>query len=307
MSENNVSENNVIAPEAGAGIDALDESAEPVEQLAESAEPAEQSAEPVKQSAEPAEQSAQPAQQTAQPILSVSDLHVFYGSVPALRGVSLEVYPGELVSICGVNGAGKSTTLKTIAGVMRPQSGTIHFKEKNITGKKPEQIHKWGMSLVPEGREIFPSLTVAENLRLGAFGRFEAKRYAEDLEDIFTLFPILKERLGQAGGQLSGGEQQMLAIARGLVSHPDLLMMDEPSLGLSPALVDQIFELIAQLKSRGITILLVEQNAERALEIADRAYLLSTGTIRYAGSPQDMAGQVDITAIYLGGLKEGEL
>jgi len=250
---------------------------------------------------------APPPPDSGQPILRVSDLHVSYGSVQALHGISLEVYPGELVSICGVNGAGKSTTLRAIAGVLKPQSGTIHFKEKNVTGKKPEQMHKWGMALVPEGREIFPSLTVAENLRIGAFGRYNAKRYAADLEDIFALFPILKERLSQAGGQLSGGEQQMLAIARGLVSHPDLLMMDEPSLGLSPSLVDQIFELIATLKARGITILLVEQNAERALQIADRAYLLSTGTVKYAGPPQNMAEIVDITAVYLGGLKGGGL
>ncbi|MCL2825889.1 MAG: ABC transporter ATP-binding protein [Eggerthellaceae bacterium] len=239
-----------------------------------------------------------------QPILRVEDLHVAYGSIQALRGISLEVYPGELVSICGVNGAGKSTTLKAISGVQKPHSGHIQFKGKEVTGKKPEQLHKLGMALVPEGREIFPSLSVAENLRIGAFGRYQAQRFADDLEDMFTLFPILKERYNQAGGQLSGGEQQMLAIARGLVSHPDLLMMDEPSLGLSPTRVDQIFELITELKSRGITILLVEQNAERALKIADRAYLLSTGTIEFAGRPEDMASTVDITAVYLGGGKE---
>jgi branched-chain amino acid transport system ATP-binding protein len=248
-----------------------------------------------------------PEQTSAQPILSVSDLHVAYGSILALRGVSLEVYPGELVSICGVNGAGKSTVLKAISGVLKPQAGSIHFKGKEVTGKKPEQLHKLGMSLVPEGREIFPSLTVAENLRLGAFGRYQAQRYAADLEDFFTLFPILKERYHQAGGLLSGGEQQMLAIARGLISHPDLLMMDEPSLGLSPTRVDQIFELIVELKNRGITILLVEQNAERALQIADRVYLFSTGTVEFAGRPQDMAATVDITAVYLGGKKGGDV
>ena len=245
-------------------------------------------------------------QTAAEPILSVADLHVAYGAVKALRGISLEVFPGELVSICGVNGAGKSTTLKAISGVQKPNSGRIRFKGKDVVGKKPEQLHKLGMALVPEGREIFPSLTVAENLRIGAFGRFSAARFAADLEDIFGLFPILKERLDQPGGQLSGGEQQMLAIARGLVAHPDLLMMDEPSLGLSPTMVDQIFELITVLKGRGITILLVEQNAERALAIADRAYLLSTGTVQFAGAPQDMSSEVDITAIYLGGGKEAQ-
>jgi branched-chain amino acid transport system ATP-binding protein len=163
------------------------------------------------------------------------------------------------------------------------------------------------MALVPEGREIFPSLTVEENLRIGAFGRYHAQRFAADLEDFFTLFPILKERYHQAGGLLSGGEQQMLAIARGLISHPDLLMMDEPSLGLSPNRVDQVFDLILELKSRGITILLVEQNAGRALEIADRAYLFSNGRVEYAGRPQDMAGDVDITAVYLGGSKGGDM
>lgn len=239
------------------------------------------------------------------PILQISDLYVAYGSVLALHGVSLEVHEGELVSICGVNGAGKSTVLKAIAGVVKPRSGSILFNGKDVIGKKPEQLHKLGMALVPEGREIFPSLTVEENLRIGAFGRYEAKRFAADLEDMFNLFPILKERYHQAGGQLSGGEQQMLAIARALVSHPDLLMLDEPSLGLSPTRVDQIFELIIELKSRGMTILLVEQNAQRALGIADRAYLLSNGRVEYAGRPQDMAGNVDITSVYLGGQNGG--
>jgi branched-chain amino acid transport system ATP-binding protein len=241
------------------------------------------------------------------PILRLSELHVAYGSVQALHGISLEVHKGELVSICGVNGAGKSTVLKAISGVLKPRSGSIYFKGRDVTGKKPEQLHKLGMSLVPEGRDIFPSLTVEENLRIGAFGRYEAQRFAADLEDFFTLFPILKERYHQAGGLLSGGEQQMLAIARGLISHPDLLMMDEPSLGLSPTRVDQIFDLIVELKSRGITILLVEQNAERALKIADRAYLFSNGRVAYAGRPQDMAGDVDITAVYLGGKKGGDV
>jgi branched-chain amino acid transport system ATP-binding protein len=239
------------------------------------------------------------------PILQISDLHVAYGAIPALHGVSLEVRKGELVSICGVNGAGKSTVLKTISGVLKPKSGSIRFKGRDVTGGKPEQLHKLGMALVPEGREIFPSLTVEENLRIGAFGRYQAQRFAADLEDFFTLFPILKERFHQAGGLLSGGEQQMLAIARGLISHPDLLMMDEPSLGLSPTRVDQIFDLILELKSRGITILLVEQNVGRALAIADRAYLFSNGRIEYAGRPQDMTDDVNIAAVYLDGQKGG--
>ncbi|MCL2137024.1 MAG: ABC transporter ATP-binding protein [Coriobacteriia bacterium] len=233
-------------------------------------------------------------------MLSMSNVFVSYAEVQALHGISLEVYQGELVSICGVNGSGKSTSLKTIAGLIKPQSGKIYFRDLDITGKKAERIHRLGLALVPEGREIFPSLTVAENLRIGAFGRYNPKHYADDLEDMFGLFPILKDRYTQAGGLLSGGEQQMLAIARALVSRPDLLMMDEPSLGLSPTMVDQIFELIVALKARGITILLVEQNAERALKIADRAYLLSTGYIRFAGRPEDMSSEVDITSVYLG-------
>jgi branched-chain amino acid transport system ATP-binding protein len=233
-------------------------------------------------------------------ILSVSGLHVAYGSVQALHGVSLTVMAGELVSICGVNGSGKSTTLKAIAGLLKPSKGQIAFKGQDIAGKRPEQVHRLGVALVPEGREIFPSLTVAENLRIGAFGRYSAERYEQDLSDIFNLFPVLSERLHQPGGLLSGGEQQMLAIARALVSHPDLLMMDEPSLGLAPTMVDQVFELIATLKARGITILLVEQNAERALAIADRAYLLATGHVRFAGLPQDIGQTVDIASVYLG-------
>ena len=161
------------------------------------------------------------------------------------------------------------------------------------------------MALVPEGREIFPTLTVGENLRIGAYGRYKPKIFSADLEDMFELFPILKERYDQAGGLLSGGEQQMLAIARGLISRPDLLMMDEPSLGLSPTRVDQIFELILELKGRGITILLVEQNAKRALEIADRAYLFSNGRVEYAGCPKDMESSIDIAAVYLGANKGG--
>jgi branched-chain amino acid transport system ATP-binding protein len=233
-------------------------------------------------------------------VLTVEHISVSYGSVLALTDISLQVNRGELVSICGVNGAGKSTTLKTIAGVLKPSSGAIYLGKDSLVGRTPEQIHKSGVALVPEGREIFPSLTVAENLRLGAFGRYQAARFAEDLEDMFALFPILKERYTQAGGLLSGGEQQMLAIARGLVSHPSLLMLDEPSLGLSPNMVDQIFELVESLKARGITILLVEQNAERALKIADRAYLLNAGAVEFAGNPKDMEGEVDIASVYLG-------
>ena len=232
-------------------------------------------------------------------ILAVENISVSYGAVKALDNFSLEVNAGELVTLCGVNGAGKSTTLKAIAGVLKPSAGSITLRGQSILGKTPEAVHKKGVALVPEGRDIFPSLNVAENLRIGAFGRYGATTYAEDLEDVFELFPVLKERLSQPGGLLSGGEQQMLAIARGLVSRPSLLMLDEPSLGLSPNMVDSIFELIKRLKTRGTTILLVEQNAERALKIADRAYLLTTGSLAFAGDPHEL-GKEMIASVYLG-------
>jgi branched-chain amino acid transport system ATP-binding protein len=206
-----------------------------------------------------------------------------------------------LVALLGVNGAGKSTTLATIAGVLRPWQGDILFEGNSILGKSPEQIARLGISLVPEGRDIFPSLTVEENLRLGAFTRSEKTEYNRNLSEVFELFPVLKERLQQPGGTLSGGEQQQLAIARALMSRPRLLMLDEPSLGLAPALVDQIFELIARLHQRGVTILLVEQNVNRSLDIVDRAYLMNTGRIENQGTPQQLRAHADIEGIYMGG------
>jgi branched-chain amino acid transport system ATP-binding protein len=208
-----------------------------------------------------------------------------------------------MVALIGVNGAGKSTTLATIAGVLHPVEGTITFLGESIVGKPPETIARKGISLVPEGREILASLTVEENLRLGAFIRHNHQEYLKDVEENFALFPILKERLRQLGGTLSGGEQQQLAIARALMSHPRLLMLDEPSLGLAPLIVDQIFDLIKTLHNRGVTILLVEQNVERTLEIVDRAYLLHTGTIQTSGSAKQVRSQVDIEGVYLGDLK----
>ncbi len=233
-------------------------------------------------------------------MLSVKNMHARYGAIKALRGISLDVNEGELVALIGVNGAGKSTTLATIAGVLRPSEGTITFQGESIVGKTPEAIARKGISLVPEGREILASLTVEENLRLGAFVRHNRQEYRQDLEENFQLFPILKERLHQLGGTLSGGEQQQLAIARALMAHPKLLMLDEPSLGLAPIIVDQIFELIKSLHQGGVTILLVEQNVERTLEIVDRAYLLHTGTIQTSGSASQMRSQVDIEGVYLG-------
>lgn len=234
-------------------------------------------------------------------MLTVKDLKTSYGAIKALHGITLEVGEGELVALLGSNGAGKSTTLKSICGVVKPAEGSVVFLGEDITSKTPESILKKGISLVPEGREIFSSLTVAENLRLGAFSCYERARYQADLGEMFELFPILKERLNQQGGLLSGGEQQMLAIARSLMSHPKLLMLDEPSLGLSPAMTDSIFDLIVRLRERGTTILLVEQNAERALGIADRVYVLQTGYLQFAGTPSQLESELDIASVYFGG------
>jgi branched-chain amino acid transport system ATP-binding protein len=233
-------------------------------------------------------------------VLVLNKIHARYGAITALRGISLTVEEGELVALIGVNGAGKSTTLSTIAGVLKPVQGEIQFQGQPLVGKSPEQIIRLGIAMVPEGRDIFPSLTVEENLRLGAYTRNNRVEYKQDLAEMFELFPILGKRMNQAGGTLSGGEQQQLAIARALMSHPKLLMLDEPSLGLAPALVDQIFELVVNLHKRGVTILLVEQNVERTLDIADRAYLMRTGKIEDEGTPQHLRERVDIEGVYLG-------
>jgi branched-chain amino acid transport system ATP-binding protein len=233
-------------------------------------------------------------------MLELNDVQARYGAIIALRGVSIKVSQGELVALLGVNGAGKSTTLGCIAGVLRPWQGSISFEGASILGKSPEQIARLGISLVPEGRDIFPSLTVEENLRLGAFTQREKSEYRRKLDEVYDLFPVLKERLQQPGGTLSGGEQQQLAIARALMSSPRLLMLDEPSLGLAPALVDQIFELIARLHKTGVTILLVEQNVDRTLEIVDRAYLMNTGRIESQGGAEQLRTHTDIEGIYMG-------
>lgn len=233
-------------------------------------------------------------------MLELQEVHARYGTITALRGISIQVSRGELVALLGVNGAGKSTTLGCIAGVLRPWQGGITFEGVPLVGKSPEQIARLGVSLVPEGRDIFPSLTVEENLRLGSFIQKEKSAYKRNLDEAFDLFPVLKQRLQQAGGTLSGGEQQQLAIARALMSNPRLLMLDEPSLGLAPVLVDQIFELIVRLHQRGVTILLVEQNVERSLEIVDRAYLMNTGLIESQGTAQQLRTQADIASVYMG-------
>jgi len=234
-------------------------------------------------------------------VLVLEDVYVRYGAIAALRGISINVEQGEMVALIGVNGAGKSTTLMTIAGVLKPTQGTITFEGQSIVGQSPEEIVRQGLALVPEGRRIFPGLTVEENLRLGAAIRSDRVAVQQDIDEMCTRFPILGERLNQAAGTLSGGEQQQLAIARGLMSRPSLLMLDEPSLGLAPILVEEIFELVAQLRETGVTILLVEQNVERTLETADRAYLLNTGQVEFEGPVEELRRRVDVVSAYLGG------
>lgn len=233
-------------------------------------------------------------------MLELEDIHVRYGAISALRGISLRVDEGEMVGVIGPNGAGKTTTLMTIAGVLKPAEGTIAFEGESIAGQSPEDIVRKGIALVPEGRRIFPGLTVEENLRLGAAIRSDRAAVQQDIDEMCTRFPILGERLKQPGGTLSGGEQQQLAIARGLMSRPSLIMLDEPSLGLSPILVEEIFELVVRLCETGITILLVEQNVERTLEVADRAYLLNVGSVEYEGPAKELRDRVDIASAYLG-------
>ncbi len=233
-------------------------------------------------------------------MLVLENVEVRYGAIAALRGVSLHVKEGEIVALIGVNGAGKSTTLMSIAGVLQPTKGTIFFRDEPIVGCPPEDIVRNGIALVPEGRRIFPSLTVNENLRLGASIRSDRTEIQRDLDEMCQRFPVLHDRFGQVAGTLSGGEQQQLAIARGLMSHPALLMLDEPSLGLAPQLVDEIFQLVAQLHKTGVTILLVEQNVERTLEIADRVYLLNTGEIEFGGAAGVLRERVDFVSAYLG-------
>jgi branched-chain amino acid transport system ATP-binding protein len=229
------------------------------------------------------------------------DVYVRYGAIAALRGVSLRVEQGEIVGLIGVNGAGKSTTLMTIAGVLQPRGGTIEFRGESIVGSPPEEIVRKGIALIPEGRRIFPGLTVEENLRLGGSIRSDRSAVQRDLEEMCQRFPVLADRLSQAAGTLSGGEQQQLAIARGLMSRPTLLMLDEPSLGLAPQLVDEMFQLVAQLHATGVTILLVEQNVERTLDIAGRVYLLNTGEVEFEGMASELRERVDFESAYLGG------
>jgi branched-chain amino acid transport system ATP-binding protein len=234
-------------------------------------------------------------------LLSISDLHVRYGAVHALRGVSLAVNEGEIVGLIGVNGAGKSTTMMSIMGVVRPVSGAIVYAGSSLVGQTPETILRRGIAPVMEGRRIFPSLTIGENLRLGAATISDKAIVQQDIERWCVLFPILRERMHQPAGKLSGGQQQMLAVARALMSRPKVLLMDEPSLGLAPKLVADVFRLIGQLRDLGMTILLVEQNVRMTLDIVDRAYLLNTGKVEFAGPPDEIRRHADIERTYLGG------
>jgi branched-chain amino acid transport system ATP-binding protein len=234
-------------------------------------------------------------------LLTAESLRVNYGAVQALRGVSFSVAKGEIVSLIGANGAGKSTTLRALSGIVRPSGGNIVFAGRSIVGVPSHRIARRGVAHVPEGRGVFPEMTVRENLEMGAYTRSSRKEVKESFDRVFGLFPRLAERANQAAGTLSGGEQQMLAIGRGLVQRPELLLLDEPSMGLSPLLVNEIFRMIARINREGTTILLVEQNAAMALSVADRAYVLETGVIALEGKASDLLEDPKVRAAYLGG------
>lgn len=232
-------------------------------------------------------------------ILEIKGLVVSYGGIEAVKGIDLTVEQGKIVTLIGSNGAGKSTTLKTIAGLVKPKSGSITFQGEPLLGKSTDQIVSRGVTLVPEGRRVFPNLTVEENLRIGAYLRKESIR--DDLDRVYALFPRLKEREWQMAGTLSGGEQQMLAVARGLMSRPKILLLDEPSMGLAPIIVNQIYDLIRQIRDSGITVLLVEQNARKALGICDYAYVLENGKINLSGAGDELLRSDAVRKAYLGG------
>ena len=233
-------------------------------------------------------------------MLKIDDLKVRYGGIEAVKGISFEVPEGTIVTLIGANGAGKSTTLRTIAGLVKPASGRIHLQAEDITGMSPDKIVTRGITLVPEGRRVFPDLTVLENLKVGAYLRRNKDEIEHDLQWVYDLFPRLKERSWQAAGTLSGGEQQMLAVGRALMSRPKLIMMDEPSLGLAPIIVKGIFDIIKEINRMGVTVLLIEQNANMALKIADVGYVLETGRITLTGSGQELLRNEDVKKAYLG-------
>ena len=233
-------------------------------------------------------------------MLEIKDLQVYYDGIHAIKGVSLEVARGALVTLVGSNGAGKSTLLRTICGLKKPSSGELRFQERSLLDMSVTRIVQMGISMVPEGRQIFPDLTVMENLRLGAYIRTDQDGIARDQERVFSLFPRLKERASQKGGTLSGGEQQMLAIARGLMAKPSLLLLDEPSLGLAPILVEEVFRVIQEIHAEGVTVLLIEQNAQAALAIADYGYVMESGRIALQGKGQDLLHDEAVQRAYLG-------
>ncbi|MBR3007264.1 MAG: ABC transporter ATP-binding protein [Stomatobaculum sp.] len=233
-------------------------------------------------------------------MLKISDLHVNYGGINALRGISLEVPDGEIVTLIGANGAGKSTTLRTITGLVKAASGSVLWNDTELLGKPIDEIFKSGIAMVPEGRRVFSDLTVLENLRIGAYLRKDTDGIEKDIEWVYSLFPRLKERYWQYAGTLSGGEQQMLAVGRALMSRPKLMMMDEPSLGLAPLVVQDIFSIIKEINRQGVTILLIEQNANMALRIADRGYVLETGRISMTGTGMELLNDESVKAAYLG-------
>ena len=234
-------------------------------------------------------------------LLEVNNLEVYYGVIRALKGISFQVNEGEIVSLIGANGAGKTTMMQSVVGIIPKRSGSVVFDGQDITKTPCHKIVKLGMTQVPEGRRIFQELSVYENLLMGAYSVKDPQRFKEDLESAFERFPRLAERRKQIAGTLSGGEQQMLAMSRALMSRPKLLMLDEPSMGLAPILVDQIFEIIKELNAAGTTILLVEQNASKALEISDRAYVLETGSVTLSGTGKELANSPEVQKAYLGG------
>jgi branched-chain amino acid transport system ATP-binding protein len=248
-------------------------------------------------SAEPA---APPAAAPAPPLLHVDAIHTYYGTIHALRGVSLTVSAGEIVTLIGSNGAGKSTTLKTVSGLLRPRQGEVRFEGRRIDRLAPHHVVRLGVSQVPEGRRVFPRLSVDENLEMGAYARRDRKGAAADRERVFQLFPRLKERRRQRAGTLSGGEQQMLAIGRALMAAPRLLLLDEPSMGLAPVLVDVIFDAVREINGQGTTVLLVEQNAQLALSVAHRGYVLQTGSVVLEDSAAGLAQNAHVRRAYLG-------
>ena len=233
-------------------------------------------------------------------MLKINDINVFFGGIHALKGITFDVPKGKVITLVGANGAGKSTTLRTICGLIKPQKGEVRLDNQPINNVHTDLIVKKGIALIPEGRKIFPNLTVQENLELGAFARTDREEIEKDYQWIYELFPRIKERLWQKGGTLSGGEQQMLAISRGLMSRPKLLMMDEPSLGLAPLLVKEIFEIIERIHQEGMTVLLVEQNAFAALKISDYAYVLETGKVVLQGTGEELLQDKRVKEAYLG-------